>query len=113
MNLFLPLFQVWELGILLRALRYEEHGTKKAMPSGKDRLGGVTLNPSVQICSSLGHCVWKVGLRRSGKSGDASELSGGVNEWILGLLYSFRDQIGYVWVGRGGCWSSRPAGKGL
>lgn len=34
-----------------------------------------------------------------GKSGDACKLSGGVNEWILGLLYSFWDQIGYVWVG--------------
>lgn len=38
MKLFLPLLQVWELGILLRALRPEEHGTKKAMPSGK--MGG-------------------------------------------------------------------------
>ena len=39
MNLFLPLLQVWELGILLRALRPEEYGTKKAMPSGKTGWG--------------------------------------------------------------------------
>lgn len=38
MKLFLPLLQVWELGILLRALRPEE-GTKKAMPSGKTGWG--------------------------------------------------------------------------
>ena len=34
-ELFLPLLQVWEAGILLRALRPEEHGSKKAVPSGK------------------------------------------------------------------------------
>lgn len=44
MNIFLALLQSWESGILLRALKPEEYGIKKAVPSGK-RAGGCYADP--------------------------------------------------------------------